>query len=292
MFAEFFGNFLLNKNIVSPEELKNALDEKAKIRLKIGTIAINKAYMTPKEVKEINELQKNKDKYFGELAIEKGYLKKNQLDNLLNEQKSDYLLLAQALIDENIIDMETFKKEVSNYKEENDLSDSAFEKLKNGKAEIIIDQLLEFDKDKEFFSKYVKLFYKNIIRFIDVNTTIKKVKTYKNEEYKLIASQKIKKDDDKFYFTGIAGDIDSLLKISGLYAEEIFNEISPYSKDSLGEFLNLNNGLFSVNMSNEDIDLALSVQEINTDIKLDKSLLHIVPFKTSFGTFDLIIGIC
>ncbi|MGM0379667.1 MAG: hypothetical protein ACQEQE_07960 [Bacillota bacterium] len=291
MFAEFFGNYLLNKGIVNTDDLQKALDEKAKVRLKIGTIAINKGYMTPKQVKEVNELQKNKDKYFGQLAIEKGYLKKDQLDNLLNEQKSDYLLLAQALIDEDIMDMETFKKEVSNYKDENDLSDNAFEKLKNGKAEFIIDQLLEFDKDKEFFSKYVKLFYKNIIRFIDVNTTIKEIKKYENEEYRLIASQKIKKEDDTFYFTGIAGDVDSLLKISGLYAEEIFNEISAYSKDSLGEFLNLNNGLFSVNMSDEDIDLALSVQEINTDVKLDNNLLHIVPFKTSFGTFDLVIGI-
>ena len=46
MFTQFFGNYLLSNNLVTCEQLSEALFPKTPHRLKLGTIAINEGLVT------------------------------------------------------------------------------------------------------------------------------------------------------------------------------------------------------------------------------------------------------
>ena len=54
MYSQYFGNYLLNKGLISPEQLTDALEYQRSVRLKLGVIAVNAGYMTPSQVEEIH----------------------------------------------------------------------------------------------------------------------------------------------------------------------------------------------------------------------------------------------
>lgn len=56
---------------------------------------------------------------------------------------------------------------------------------------------------------------------------------------------------------------------------------------SIGEFLNLQNGIFLVNMSNAGIDLELTLQEVHHYIKLNN--VYRAAVDLSFGRIDILI---
>lgn len=101
MFNQYFGNYLLEKNLIKPEELRMVLAQQQSVKVKLGVLAIDAGYMNAEQVDKIHKLQAAKDKRFGELAIEEGYLIENQVVELLNAQKNqivywDSFLLRRA----------------------------------------------------------------------------------------------------------------------------------------------------------------------------------------------------
>ena len=50
MFSQFFGNYLLNKGLVSPEWLDDALSKQKDTRLKRGVLAVDAGIMTAAQV--------------------------------------------------------------------------------------------------------------------------------------------------------------------------------------------------------------------------------------------------
>ena len=72
MYAQFFGNYLLSRNILTTEQLIQAMHKKSSTQIKLGTLAIHAGYMTASEVDRVIILQTHQDKRFGELAISEG----------------------------------------------------------------------------------------------------------------------------------------------------------------------------------------------------------------------------
>ncbi len=291
MFSEFFGNYLLNKGLVDGESLKELLAVKEEVRIKLGVLAINAGYMTAKEIQDINDLQATIDKRFGELAIERGYLTSSQLTSLLKEQKKEHLLLGQVLVDRNFLTLEQFENELNNYKKAYSLSDEQFEALKDGNAEEIINVFLKFDKaiDDKVYKDFSSLFFKNIIRFIDNGVRIETAEEVEEGRYEWIFYQEVKGEIE--LFTAIAGKEKPLLGLAGKFAKENFNLMDDYAQDAIGEFLNLNNGLFLVNMSDRGIELNLSIQKTDKNKKITGlKNAYGITYYLPFGEFDLLVG--
>ena len=53
MYAQFFGNYLLSKHIVTPEQLIQAIEEQHIRHIKVGLLAINAGLMTAEQVDKI-----------------------------------------------------------------------------------------------------------------------------------------------------------------------------------------------------------------------------------------------
>lgn len=291
MFSVFFGQFLLNQGVIDGKTLSRLLEASKQTRVKLGVLAINSGLMTADHVNRVNQLQGQKDKKFGEIAIEEGYLTEPELGLLLSVQESEQLRLSQTLVDENIMSMEDIDKYTRLYRETYSLNDDDFEALRDGKASTIIDAYLNFGNDSfsSLYKEYITLFYKNILRFIDSAVHLDHVETIDQRQYDFLIKQDI--IGPKRVYTGFAAKTDVLIKIAGQYADESFHSLYDYAQDALGEFLNMNNGLYLVNLSDYGVEMSLKIQSIQKNYVIESNKVYCIPFYTSYGRLDLLISL-
>lgn len=294
MYAQFFGNYLLSRNIVTREQLLSAMQKASSTKIKIGTLAIHAGYMTANEVDRVVILQTHQDKRFGELAISEGYLTEMQVTELLKAQNPDFLLLGQALVEEGIIDNEQFQDLIIDYQSENELDDFNYsnETLDN------INHLVEnfFVLAERSLSSYEISFFhlllNNLIRFIGDDFTLVPPSQCREYPTNYCVSQKIY---GKFSIrTYLDMPETTCIEFASRYVGETFTEFDEYVQASLEDFLNLHNGLFSVNMSNErSVELTLKPPVIEKEELLSfETESYLLPIIYPFGTFHFIFEFC
>lgn len=268
MFSQYFGNFLLNKGLVTPSELDKAIELQKTAHLKLGVLCVNAGYMTPTQIEEVHQKQTQVDKRFGELAIELGYLTEEQLEEILSTQKHSHLLLGQVLIDENILTLDEFTSALNQYKEEFSLSDEQFEAIKKGDIETLVDTVLELGSSQraKFIKDYLTLMAKNMIRFVEDQLRMEPVKATDNLKNDYLVYQQI--HGDATFFTAILADEKVFIDIAAKYAQEEITEVDELAEASVSEFLNLHNGIFTVNMSNREIELEMQPQQVRPNGQL------------------------
>lgn len=288
MFSQYFGNYLLNNNYITREQLKDALEYQQSVRVKFGVIAVDEGFMTPEQVDEVHEKQKQVDKRFGEIAVELHYLTEEQVEYMLSVQKQNYLLLAQALVDRGYMTIEQFSGALEKYKEEHQISDDKFEEMKKGNIDILVENLLNVpNEQREIYTKYLSLFAKNMIRFVDDQVYLEIAQNRQETAEEWIVTQQIV--GEKPLFTAISADEDLFLYIASKYAEEELNEVDELAKASVSEFLNLHNGIFLVNMSNEGIELNMEPQITDKNRTVSGEVFH-VKVNVSKGSFYLLLS--
>ena len=174
MYTQFFGNYLLEKDIITTEQLLDALQEQSKVHLKLGTLAIHEGYMTAGEVDNIIIMQTHQDKKFGELAIEEGYLTEEQVNALLEAQKPDYLLLGQALIEKGILTNTQFENILIEYQSDNEIYNLDLTDFQKKKFDEMIHGLGDYidELQSKRLVEYLQLLITNLIRFIGNDFTI------------------------------------------------------------------------------------------------------------------------
>ena len=287
MFTQYFGNYLLNKGYLTAEQLHDALEEIKDARLKLGVLAVNAGYMTAEQTEEVNEAQKKYDKRFGELAIEMGYLTEEQLKELLSSQKYGHLLLSQVLVDKGIMTLSEFEKAINEYKRDYSISDKEFEAIQSDDVNEIINIFIKFEgsKNEKLLKDYIALFARNLIRFIDRDAVIKEVSKLEVYDCQFAAKQDV--SGAIVLTTYIEADENAFIQFASKYAEEELSSVDEMAEASVGEFLNLHNGIFLVNLSNQGIELKMTPQEVFKDIKVEK--LFKVSAELSFGCVNILI---
>lgn len=291
MFNQYFGNYLLEKNIITGAQLKDVLEAQKSVRVKLGVLAIDFGYMNAEQVVRVNKLQASKDRRFGELSIEEGYLTDEKLEILLGSQKKSNVLLGQALLDKGYFTFEQYEEVLIKYKEDSCFTSEEISALKNNDLDKIVGMFfkIENDSNKDIYYEYLELFIRNLIRFIDGEIMLEKSEIISFYDYEYIATQAIEGSID--IFTGFAGDVDTMTKFASIYADEECDGMDSMARDSLGEFINCQNGLFLSNLSNRGIELELYPQEIKENGKLvSNKQMYRIPCKLSFGKIDILIS--
>ncbi len=291
MFSQFLGHFLLEEGYVDTATLNEVLKYQDKIRLKLGVLAIDLKMLTPEQVSDIHNTQARQDKRFGEIAIEKRYMDTDQLDELLFTQKSEHLRLIQALIDKNVFTLEEADVILDKYKVKNQLTDEAMDIMKRDDVDGMIDIFLDFDEtfDQETCRNYYALLIRNMIRFVDRNIWFEEMQKTKDYEAPYLITQVLEGRDR--IMTGIAGDAGTLLQFAAQFANEPLEEMDDMMEDAVGEFLNLHNGIFTVNMSDQGREMELEPQIFLSNAKLNSNVEHyIVPVYFPYGKVDFIMG--
>lgn len=288
MFSQTFGHYLLNRNLITSEQLLNTLEAQKSVQVKFGVLAVDKGYMSPIQVETVHEKQKQVDKRFGEIAVELGYLTEEQVESLISEQKQGYLAFAQCLVDQNIMTIEQFSQALNDYKKDNQLSDEQLEAFKNENVEAFVQSLLSYNPEaQEKYGDYISLFVKNCIRFIDKEIYLEIDENSAVDEDHWFVYQTI--EGDAPLFTAIRANDASLLYLSSKYAEEPLTEVDELAKDAVKEFLNLHNGIHLVNMSNNGVELSLNPQHIVNSPKVSGDFL-VIKITIANNQFQLLLS--
>ena len=289
MFSKYFGHYLLNRELLTREQLEDALEFQKSVHVKFGVLAVDESYMTPLQVEEVHEKQKQIDKRFGEIAVELGYLTNEQVELLISNQKQGHLFLAQALVDRGYMSIEQFAAALKDYKEENSLSDDQFNAIRNGSIELLVDKFLDENGEEEKlkYGQYLSLFAKNMIRFIDGQVFFEMEVHDDLQPENWVVRQVIVGEAP--LFTAIGSNKEVFLYLASVYAEEELTKVDELAEGAVSEFLNSHNGIYLVNMSNWGTELTMNPQEVvkNATVSGD---VFLVTVNTSKGPFQLILS--
>ena len=288
MFSQYFGQYLTSEKYLTVLQLKEALEYQNSVRLKLGVLAINSGYMNAQQASYVHQMQAKVDKRFGEIAVELGYIKVEQVEELLCSQSFGHLLLAQALIDKNYMSLERFEGALYEYKKKYNISEQQFDALQRDDLDEIINIYVNLEEDKygDEIKHYIALFMRNIIRFIDSDVYTKEIMKVEEHKTKWVVSQKIKNSIN--LQTYINAEEEVFVKFASRYAQEELTSVDDMAKDSVGEFLNLNNGLYLVAMSNMGIELDMEAQSVCFEKTISSK--YVIPIELPFGKIELIIS--
>lgn len=115
---KFFGQFLLEKGMISREQLLDALYyQRCKVE-KLGEIAAKKGYLKEEDIQKIHQVQQSVDLKFGDIAVKMGLLTPEQLEELVNIQENNHIYLGQALVEIGYITPERLEELLNQFQEE------------------------------------------------------------------------------------------------------------------------------------------------------------------------------
>lgn len=294
MYTQFFGNFLLSRNIVTSEQLIAAINEEATSHIKLGTLALYHNLMTANEIDDIIVAQTHEDKHFGELAIERHYLTVEQVTHLLSEQSPEYLLLGQILIEQGIITNTDLEDLIIDYESEHEIYDLDLQIDQKEQVTKLIRHYFKLKdmENSELYESYLTLLFNNLIRFIGADFT--PLTPIQCNEFATQYSV-VQHITGKYDITA-AIDMNRKMAIefASRYAMDTFVEFDEYVEASLEDFLNLHNGLFTVNMSNNySVELQLSPLEKHEEDIIDvkpNAVSYLFPVLYPFGTINFLLS--
>jgi len=118
MGVKFFGQFLLENNVIKPDELTKAIECWKQRQIDFGDCAISKGYMTKEDLVRLKEMQKGVDMRFGEIAVRLNILTPAQVDDILDTQKTDNIYLGEALVKSGFMTNEDLQRELALFRED------------------------------------------------------------------------------------------------------------------------------------------------------------------------------
>jgi hypothetical protein len=290
IFSQYFGNYLLEQGLITPPQLRDALERQNSVHVKLGVLAMDALYMTAEQVDDVVAIQKKQDKRFGEIALAKGYLTGIQLDILLNRQTPEHVLLAQVLVDMGIFSFVELEKAMEQYRLAQGMDIAEFDAVKSNDVETLLLAALGLRDEKyRWYSDYILVFVKNLVRFIDSNVLVGKARTIGRYEYKWLASQGI--EGELTLFSALTANEDVLIAFAAAFADMHIAEMGEIAWASLGEFLNCQNGIFASNLHDKGITVDLMPPEVTSDgVITSKGTLFCIPITLGLGEIDLIIA--
>lgn len=293
MYSQFFGSYLLRRDAITPEQLTHAISQLSAAHIKLGTLAMHKGYMVASEVDEVCFLQTREDRRFGEIAIERGYLTEDQVRELLKTQIPDFLLFGQCLVDDGAISYEELQTLVLDYEAENEMYDIDLNIESKEKITQLIERffLVAEVPITEYSIMYMELMFNNLVRFIGDDFTPLTPIPCDEFPVNYCVSQRIHGKVNCISSVDMEEDV--AIAFASRYAKTTFTEFDEYVQASIEDFINLHNGLFMVNMSNEhSIELSLDPPSVDTTEALSlSSTTFILPVIYPFGAIHLIISL-
>ena len=243
---------------VTKEHLISALIRQTKETVHLYTLALYKGYMCAQEIEYAIQLQKDEGKTLSEIAIEYGFLTQEQVLELLNTKAPDFLVLGQIFINDEVFTYEQFENILTDYRSQNEFLDMELNDENKDDIQRMIDSfsLVSESAIPTFGKSYLELFFKNLVRYVgdDFTTLPPSVCTEFATEH--CVSQTINGNYQVNTYLNMSEE--TSIAFAERYANDSFGEYNEYVSAALEDFINLHNGLFIVNSSNDNsTELAL-----------------------------------
>lgn len=292
MLDQYFIHYLLNKGTLIHEQVYEVLKYERSARVKLGLLAINAGLMTAAQVEEVHNLQRIHDKQFGALAVEKGFLSDEQLASLLETQGRGHLPVMQAVADKGYLSLAQLAEHLAAFRRENELTAEEWKASQSVDTDKIIRLLVDFPAAgdmAEIYYNYISLLFRNIVRFLDDSPVIIWPMPSKDSDPQdWIVRQTMAGDVN--ISTGLAMDEPVLLEVAARFSGEVLQQVDELATDSVAEFLNVHNGVFGGNLSEQGIAVDLQPQQISKTGDWDDKTGYRVSIGLSFGRIDVLLS--
>lgn len=293
MYNQFFGNYLFSNGYVTKDQLLPALARQSKALMHVSTLALYSGYMSAQEIQHVIELQDEEGKKFSELAIKYGYLTQPQVMELLNTKIPDFMILGQLLIHDGVFTYEELENILTDYRSQTEFLDMELnEENRNDFHRLVEDfSIISEAAIPDFGKSYLELMFNNFVRYIgdDFSTLPPSLCTEFATE--CCVSQTI--EGTYVVNTYLNMDEATALAFAERYSGEAYNEVDEYVTASIEDILNLHNGLFIVNASNDSLnELSIGVIEHHPNTIINfQNTTYLFPICYPFGIVYFIMEI-
>jgi CheY-specific phosphatase CheX len=114
---QFFGEYLIDRWIITREQLLEALAYQMERNERFGEIALRRGYLSEEQIKRVNDRQRVTDRTFGEIAVEMGLLDDKKVDDILTFQRNNNIHLGEVLLRLGFVTEDVLQRELGNYRE-------------------------------------------------------------------------------------------------------------------------------------------------------------------------------
>ena len=289
MFANIFGGYLVRKNIITEDEFLRIKMQLDKTRVKLGLIAVSERLITEEQADEINNKQAMMDRRFGDIAISLGYLTPVQVERLLALQGNQYMRFCQSAIDNEILTLEQIEGALDYFKKENGFTFADMESIKSGDVDRILPLFLP-DIPEGPYKELMAVTFRCINRLASDDISLKRGYTTSNFQTGAVAMQEIV--GEYKVTNAFSGDDKGILAIAEAFAKEFFEAVDINALDSVGEFVNISDGLFITAMSKEGMELNLMPTVLSKDpVEIKGSTVIVIPIFINQQPLDWIISL-
>lgn len=285
MFINLFGKYLINKKILNDVQLQSIRKEQSRTRVKLGVIAVAEKLLTEKQAEEINRKQALMDKRFGDIAIEYGFLTLEDVAHLLDQQGNPYMQFVQIATERGYMTLAQIEDALSQYQEEHHFSEETMSGIKNGDLDAIIPAFVHEDEVKEAAGVAIRTLNRLI------STDLWMGDSYMTEQLTCdrLACQDM--EGDLEMTIGLAGMGNSLLTVADAYAGESFQTVDMDALDSVGEVVNIIDGLFATALSEKGMEnMLLPPAYFDSETTLQGKEFAVIPLEISQKPVMLVIS--
>ncbi|MDA8414808.1 MAG: chemotaxis protein CheX [Desulfobacteraceae bacterium] len=118
MAVKFFGQYLVENNLVSRDALLKAIELQEQKNLKLGEMAVSTGYVTQADIERAHNAQMSKDMRLGDLLVEMGILTLSQLEEIVIRQKNTHLYIGEALVSIGALNSEQLRMHLDAFKQD------------------------------------------------------------------------------------------------------------------------------------------------------------------------------
>jgi CheY-specific phosphatase CheX len=253
MSIKFFGQYLLEKNLISAEQLIEALKVQEDKNLRFGDYARAKGFLSDSDVMKLQEEQRRTDKRIGEIAVDLGMLTAKQVEEILTMQENDHIYLGEALRHSGFINHETLYKELELFRDDQRDFISGVVSVPGG--------MLEPDIIKSAVDLTKKMFKR--LAFVEAKPGFGEPFTGEPDESYALVSVKIHGAAALDYVLSVPREV-AVAVASGLIEEDASEEPDDILVDSVKEFCNITCGSVMARMAKRGKRLHIDAPDEHT----------------------------
>jgi len=228
MAVKFFGQYLVEKGIVTRDALLQAIELQEQKNLKLGEMAIVMGCCTQADIDRAHQYQFTKDMKLGDLLVESGILTATQLSEVLVRQKNNHLYIGEALILIGVLTSAQLQQYLDDFK--------------GDQAQYVADriELPVSIADSAIWEMTADLTYKMITRVLNIQFRPGKCKAVTTIDTNfMMAAMDFSGDVNARYFISISENLQKCVARAILREASVENEPPEVLEDTVMEFVNV-----------------------------------------------------
>jgi CheY-specific phosphatase CheX len=229
MAVKFFGQFLVERGLVSSSAVLEAIALQEKNNLKLGEMAVAMGLITKQDIERAHNAQRSKDLKLGDMLVNMGILTNDQLNQVIARQKSTHLYIGEALVQVGALSKDSLAR--------------CLDEFKADQAEYVAEQIelpACLSKSPELWVTAVDLTHKMITRVLGLQFRPGKCATATHiSTNHVIAAMDFTGDLSARYMLSVSANLQKVIAKVVLQEESVDKEPVEVLDDTVMEFVNI-----------------------------------------------------